>query len=124
MCGLIFLLTSQVNSGLEVRSTPWHFYENVIRTHHTLTCTQQYEILVQNIKNRGPDSFDLHYRSLPPWHSYSACSVLHTQGNVMTKQPVVSANESILLWNGDVFDGELVRQVHIQVSLISVKALY
>lgn len=46
-------------------------------------------------------------------NAYFAASVLHTQGAELTEQPIILSNGDILLWNGDVFGGQVVNHLLI-----------
>ena len=55
------------------------------------------------IRNRGPDSYEEYE------FNYGFCktvsSVLHMRGEEIHKQPLVSPNGDVFLWNGEVFGG-------------------
>lgn len=69
----------------------------------------QYEHVIVNIRNRGPDHFkEFTVPISSSQNAYFAASVLHTQGAELAEQPIILVNGDILLWNGDVFGGKVV----------------
>lgn len=66
----------------------------------------------RNVRNRGPDYFGVKRISVgSKWIGYFAASVLHTQGTQLFEQPASNSDDDILLWNGDLFGGVLVRRI-------------
>lgn len=62
------------------------------------------------IDRRGPDSSAEITEHLPHnWEARFAASVLWMQGAKPVQQPCVDSDGNILLWNGDIFSGCLVR---------------
>ncbi|KAJ8682475.1 hypothetical protein QAD02_018267 [Eretmocerus hayati] len=60
------------------------------------------------IAARGPDSLGEECRDLTEvWHGHFYASVLWMQGSKPTPQPIVDIDGNVLLWNGDVFGGNL-----------------
>ena len=55
------------------------------------------------IRNRGPDFFGEVHEGNGSIFLFS--SVLYLRGSHLTKQPLVSPEGNILLWNGEVFGG-------------------
>lgn len=55
------------------------------------------------IKNRGPDSYEEY--EFNNGFCKTVSSVLHMRGEEIHKQPLVSANGDVFLWNGEVFGG-------------------
>lgn len=62
--------------------------------------------IAQHIRNRGPDSFQT--VSLPNSSVTFVASVLHMQGTEISRQPLVSPNGDVFLWNGEVYEGVVV----------------
>ncbi|XP_034254834.1 asparagine synthetase domain-containing protein 1 [Thrips palmi] len=94
MCGIFCSLLS-ANSCQENRSD-----------HNAL------EACLCNLKSRGPDSFQSMTCVLPSSHSLQfAASVLQTQGKQICSQPY-EEDGNVLCWNGDVFNGEYVNEIH------------
>ena len=63
--------------------------------------------IAQRIRNRGPDSFQT--VSLPNSSATFVGSVLHMQGTEISRQPLVSPNGDVFLWNGEVYEGVMVQ---------------
>lgn len=68
------------------------------------------EHLVKSIARRGPNhsstySFVITENATSSTQLQFCASVLHIQGEIMTKQPVVDSDGNVLLWNGQVFGG-------------------
>ncbi|XP_023288092.1 asparagine synthetase domain-containing protein 1 isoform X3 [Orussus abietinus] len=60
------------------------------------------------IASRGPDGFAERFDSLPnDWHAHFAASVLWMQGDKCLIQPCIDSTGNVLLWNGDIFSGNL-----------------
>ncbi|XP_065216069.1 asparagine synthetase domain-containing protein 1-like [Planococcus citri] len=87
MCGIACVLCCQ-NSPEKTSST----VDNIVK---------------ESLKRRGPDCSDERSISFDTWKGSFYGTVLHTQGSDLTPQPVYSS-DSLLLWNGDVFDGSLI----------------
>ncbi|XP_012267837.1 asparagine synthetase domain-containing protein CG17486 isoform X2 [Athalia rosae] len=57
---------------------------------------------------RGPDGVtDITQQLTKEWNGHFAASVLWMQGSRLVLQPCVDVNGNILLWNGDIFNGNL-----------------
>lgn len=70
---------------------------------------QQWELCKDVIIARGPDSLDSIKKGLTErWHGHFCASVLWMQGLRTVSQPLVDTDCNILLWNGDVFAGDMV----------------
>ncbi|XP_043281244.1 asparagine synthetase domain-containing protein CG17486 isoform X2 [Venturia canescens] len=62
------------------------------------------------IKQRGPDYLGEKLENLSDqWRGFFATSILWTQGPQLFKQPCIDTDGNILMWNGDIFSGELAR---------------
>jgi asparagine synthetase B (glutamine-hydrolysing) len=69
----------------------------------------QARLLEDSVRNRGPDYYGVEEIKLNEiWNGFFAASILHTQGDELTKQPVRNSDNDILLWNGDIFGGVIV----------------
>lgn len=55
------------------------------------------------IGNRGPDSYEEY--EFNSGFCTTVSSVLHMRGEEICKQPLVSPNGDVFLWNGEVFGG-------------------
>jgi asparagine synthetase B (glutamine-hydrolysing) len=65
---------------------------------------------VEYLKHRGPDGFSEYKTNIgSKWSAYFAGSVLWMQGSEVTVQPLIDDEHNLLLWNGDVFNGSMVR---------------
>lgn len=63
----------------------------------------------KRISSRGPDNLLEKCVSLSDdFSGYFAASVLWTQGSKLTVQPSIDEDGNILLWNGDIFSGNLI----------------
>ena len=51
------------------------------------------------------------------WHGHFAASVLWMQGSRIMTQPSLDDNDNLLLWNGDLFSGCLVRKSYIYIYI-------
>lgn len=66
--------------------------------------------LKEYLKHRGPDAFSEYKINIGcKWLANFAGSVLWMQGSDLTMQPLIDDEYNILLWNGDVFNGSVVR---------------
>lgn len=66
----------------------------------------------------GPDAHNTLIRHVRPSKGFHFemrfhASVLHMRGDALTMQPFVSDNGDVLLWNGEIFDGLEVRELHV-----------
>lgn len=62
---------------------------------------------------RGPDKVTEKFEHLTKnWFGHFAASVLWMQGSSLTVQPAIDSMGNILLWNGDIFSGNLVNILH------------
>jgi asparagine synthetase B (glutamine-hydrolysing) len=94
--------------GRDVQLWKWMcgiaFLRNIEQQESTLdpTLLKIWTSVLVDISQRGPDLFDV----LKIDNLQFAGAVLHIQGNEITRQPYVDPlQKSILLWNGEVFDG-------------------
>jgi asparagine synthetase B (glutamine-hydrolysing) len=63
------------------------------------------------LKHRGPDGFSEYAVDVGcKWSANFAGSVLWMQGFELTMQPIIDDEYNYLLWNGDVFNGLMVRE--------------
>ncbi|XP_063234345.1 asparagine synthetase domain-containing protein 1 isoform X2 [Bacillus rossius redtenbacheri] len=93
MCGISFFITSGSNS-----------YEDC-----DLYSKYKTE-LEEALRRRGPDGYScMVVRIRDDCTARVDCSVLWTQGCRPTEQPLLDASGGVLLWNGDIFAGELAR---------------
>jgi asparagine synthetase B (glutamine-hydrolysing) len=70
------------------------------------------------LKHRGPDGFSEYKINIGrKWSANFAGSVLWMQGPELTKQPLIDDKHNILLWNGDVFSGLVVKK-HVSVIYV------
>ncbi|CAD1479397.1 unnamed protein product, partial [Heterotrigona itama] len=59
---------------------------------------------------RGPDRVTEKFENLTPiWSGHFVAAVLWTQGSDLCEQPAVDSAGNILLWNGDIFSGNLAK---------------
>jgi asparagine synthetase B (glutamine-hydrolysing) len=66
---------------------------------------------MEYLKHRGPDGFSEYKMNIGrKWSAIFAGCVLWMQGFELTTQPVVDDKNNVLLWNGDIFSGLLVRK--------------
>ena len=68
------------------------------------------------IRNRGPDSYEEY--EFMDGSCKTISSVLHMRGEEIHKQPLVSNNGDVFLWNGEVFGGvhvNIICSIHNQV---------
>jgi asparagine synthetase B (glutamine-hydrolysing) len=66
------------------------------------------------LKHRGPDDFSEYKIDVGcKWTVNFAGSVLWMQGLELTTQPLIDDECNFLLWNGDVFNGLMVRTKNI-----------
>lgn len=70
----------------------------------------QWEHCKETIAARGPD-FLSELKAIPVknWNLSFASSVLWTQGSKPFAQPFIDDQGNVLLWNGDVYTGQLVK---------------
>jgi asparagine synthetase B (glutamine-hydrolysing) len=67
--------------------------------------------LKEYLKHRGPDAFSEYKINVgSKWLANFAGSVLWMQGSDLTIQPLLDDEYNILLWNGDIFNGSMVRK--------------
>jgi asparagine synthetase B (glutamine-hydrolysing) len=63
------------------------------------------------LKHRGPDGFSEYAIDVGcKWSVSFAGSVLWMQGLELSMQPLIDDEYNYLLWNGDVFNGLMVRE--------------
>lgn len=76
----------------------------------------QWNICKDVIAARGPDHLTEKHISLNHhWHGHFATAVLWMQGSEIITQPSLDDNNNLLLWNGDIFSGCLVRSIKLYV---------
>ncbi|XP_054003665.1 asparagine synthetase domain-containing protein 1 [Hylaeus anthracinus] len=88
MCG-IFCHISQSHENNEKVSTEWNICKDLIVARGPDKATERFERLNEN------------------WFGHFAVSVLWMQGANLTVQPAIDSTGNILLWNGDIFSGNL-----------------
>ena len=70
--------------------------------------SHEWSICKDFIAARGPDEVAEKFEHLTEnWDGHFAASVLWMQGPSLTSQPAVDSSGNVLLWNGDVFSGNL-----------------
>ena len=72
------------------------------------------ETLASALKKRGPDNtakirLDILLENGKTVYATFLGCVLWLRGSCMTKQPLVDSSGNILLWNGDIFEGEILQ---------------
>jgi asparagine synthetase B (glutamine-hydrolysing) len=74
--------------------------------------------LRDSLKHRGPDGFSECTIDVGcKWSISFAGSVLWMQGLELTMQPLIDDEYNYLLWNGDVFNGLMVRELKYNAML-------
>jgi asparagine synthetase B (glutamine-hydrolysing) len=91
MCGIFMCLSEDEASG-----------EDLLQT------------LASSLKNRGPDNakeirLQIKLDSGKTVHATFLGCVLWLRGAEMTKQPLVDSENNVLLWNGDIFEGDILK---------------
>ena len=76
------------------------------------------EILSPSLKNRGPDNTGKECLEIRLNESESISAtfvgcVLWLRGSSMTKQPLIDSEDNILLWNGDIFEGDILNDIQM-----------
>ncbi|XP_076761740.1 asparagine synthetase domain-containing protein 1 [Xylocopa sonorina] len=70
--------------------------------------SHEWNICRDYIAARGPDKLGENFENLSKnWFGHFAASILWMQGSSIGEQPAVDSNGNILLWNGDIFFGNL-----------------
>ena len=73
----------------------------------------QWEACKNLVTARGPDRVIEKFENLTPiWFGHFAAAVLWMQGLDLCEQPTIDSAGNILLWNGDIFSGNLVNVVY------------
>ena len=72
------------------------------------------QILGSPLKNRGPEStgkirLEIKLEKGKTVYATFLGCVLWLRGGNMTKQPLVDTDGSVLLWNGDIFEGDILK---------------
>ncbi|XP_076166749.1 asparagine synthetase domain-containing protein 1 isoform X2 [Ptiloglossa arizonensis] len=88
MCG-IFCYISQNHENNAKVSNEWNVCKDLIVARGPDKVTEKFEHLTKN------------------WFGHFAASVLWMQGSSLTVQPAIDSMGNILLWNGDIFSGNL-----------------
>ncbi|XP_011494121.1 PREDICTED: asparagine synthetase domain-containing protein 1 [Ceratosolen solmsi marchali] len=84
----------------------------------------EWELCKHVIKARGPDNLDSLKKELSEhWYGQFCASILWLQGLQPISQPLMDTDCNILLWNGDVFSGNMFKEniCDSKVILLSLK---
>ncbi|XP_043250088.1 asparagine synthetase domain-containing protein 1 [Colletes gigas] len=88
MCGIFCYISQSQENNVKV-SSEWNICKDLITARGPDKATEKFEHLTEN------------------WSGHFAASVLWMQGSNFTEQPAIDSNGNILLWNGDIFSGNL-----------------
>ena len=91
MCGIFMCLSEDESAG-----------EDLLQT------------LGSPLKNRGPDNtgkilLEIKLKNGKTVYATFLGCVLWLRGGNMTKQPLVDSDGNVLLWNGDIFEGDILK---------------